>query len=420
MNRLSGADAARKIVHDPRFRSLVENGRPIPLILGAFVNGLGLARSFGEEGIPSIVLDVNFNPAFLSKYASGFLCPHPINDEEAFFSFLHELASGLPVKLFVLMTNDIWLIPVSRREQELQERFILPMSEWATIERCLDKAQLHQAALDADIPVPGTHTLDGIAAVREIEADIRYPCILKPAITVGFLEALGSNGRTLVIDSPDELKHWAERIENAGLGNVPLILQERIPGGAETLYTLTAYSNREGEIIAYSTGHKIRQYPPDAGTILSGHVVPTPAIVDMGQKLIKALKFHGISNTEFKLDSRDGIFKLIEINPRPGMWNYSVKASGINLPFLAYREALGERLEPQEGRPEELIWLDTWADLGNAVYQFRRKGYPEHALSFAAWRASIRGRKVDAIFSWQDPMPAFFRLIRPFRRLLKR
>ena len=48
---------------------------------------------------------------------------------------------------------------------------------------------------------------------------------------------------------------------------------------------------------------------------MSGRVVHEPELFRLGQNLIKAAGFYGISNTEFKKDQRDGRFKLIEINP---------------------------------------------------------------------------------------------------------
>src|SRR5690606_16075463 len=116
---------------------------------------------------------------------------------------------------------------------------------------------------------------------------------------------------------------------------------------------------------------KIRQFPPDAGTIVSGKVTDEPILFELGQRLIRSLGFHGIANTEFKRDQRDGTFKLIEINPRPGMWNWSAFSAGINLPALAYHEALGEKLGFIGGTRKELIWLRTWSDLANCLFFYR-------------------------------------------------
>ena len=146
----------------------------------------------------------------------------------------------------------------------------------------------------------------------------------------------------LIINSKQELLSFAAKLSTTIFSQKPLIIQEFIPGSVENLYTITSYANRNHEIISYSIGHKIRQDPPFAGTITSGRIDNVPQILHLSRKLVKSAKCYGISNIEFKKDERDGQYKLMEINPRSGVWNYSVKASGINLPLISYKDYFGE------------------------------------------------------------------------------
>jgi len=385
---------------------------PLPIILGGQVNGLGLVRGLGEAGIPSIVIDYRANMAAKSKYVlAGLQCPHPDEAMDAFVQYMAELGSELGTKGVLFCTNDIWLIPISKHQHELEAYYHYPMSKWDVIGQCTDKQYLYGLAAEAGVPFPQTVVLQGIRDVEAHKTHIPFPWVIKPAITVGFLEKLGSRGRTLIVKNENDLAYWQQRIVTCGLESVPLVLQESIPGGAEALYTLTAYSDPNGEILGYSTGHKIRQNPPDAGTIISGRVTPTPEIFHLGQRLIKHVGFYGISNTEFKKDARDGAFKLIEINPRPGMWNYATTATGINLPLMAYRQAIGEPVKPVEPVDTELIWLYSYLDFALSVYGFRKKGHVQYALSLRQWLASIRGKRVDAVFQKRDPIPGIYDLV---------
>ncbi|MEN6327042.1 MAG: ATP-grasp domain-containing protein [Syntrophomonas sp.] len=386
--------------------------KPCAIILGGYVNGLGLVRSLGQAGIPSIVIDSEKNIASYSKYVCDrFICPNPAEETQAFIEFMIELGKQLPYKGVIFCTDDIWLIPVSKNQMKLQSYYLYPMSSWKVIERCEDKAQLYDLANEAEIPHPKTITLNNIEELERYEEDIPFPCVLKPSITVGFMETLGSSGRTLYIETVEELVYWKNRIKNVGLSYTPLILQELIPGGAENLYTLTAYSNIDGDILAYSTGHKIRQNPPDAGTIVSGRVTPEPELFLLGQKLIKTAGYYGISNTEFKKDQRDGKFKLIEINPRPGKWNYSVMASGINLPYMAYEEVNGKKLPSVGSNEQELVWISSILDLYLSIYGYKKKGFSEYSINLWQWLATIRGgKRVSAIFMLNDLLPGLMDL----------
>jgi len=381
----------------------------IPIILGGFVNGLGLIRSFGYKKIPTILLDKKKTFSFYSRYTTGYLCPDPEKDEQEFINYLINLGKTLPNKGVLFATNDIWLIPISKNRKELSQYYHFPMAEWDVIEKCWNKKYLYPIAESNGIPIPKTFFLDTAHELDSVADQIRYPCVLKPSITIGFLEKLKSNGRAIVIEDKKELAIWKERIIQADLGDVPLILQEQVEGPPTGLYTITSYANRNSDIIAYSTGHKIRQYPPDAGTITSGRLHDDPQVYELGKKLIKSLNFHGISNIEFKKDERDNTFNLIEINPRPGMWNYSALMSGINLPYLAYCDILQKEVcQPESELSKNGVWVFLPGDLVNSLYTNRKKGYHAHVLTFRQWLNSLHGRKIFAIESLDDPLPGVY------------
>ncbi len=401
------------------FNKLLGKYDLIPVILGGGINGLGLARSFGKVKIKSIIVDHYNSFSFYSKFAKGYLVTNPIYKPDDFIRDLIELGKKIKGKGFILATNDEWLIPISKNQKELEKYFYFPMSNWEVIDKCSDKKKLYEFAIENNIPHPKTIFLDKLAEYKDKIDQISFPCILKPAIPVGFMEKMNSNKKVIRIENNEQLEIWTQRINEASLQNFPYIIQEYIDSGVENLYTITTYSNKTAEIIAYSTGHKIRQRPPDAGTIISGRVVHEPDLYKHASKLIKKIGFYGIANTEFKKDLRDGRYKLIEINPRPGKWNYSVTASGINLPYLAYREAKGENLNFIEPMKNEFVWLVLFEDIFFSLIGFKRKGNSQYSLTYKQWRKSIKGKKVFAVLSIKDFMPGimyFISLISMFRK----
>lgn len=388
-----------------RSNEVITFDKPIPVILGGHVNGLGLIRSFGRVGIPSICLDRNKSLAFYSKYSVSHICPDPESREDDFLRYLIDLGKCLPNKGMLFATNDIWLIPISKFRDILSKYFLYPMSEWEIIEKCWNKRKLYEIAQNNGIPCAKTYFIDNIYGLDAIIVDIQFPCVIKPEITIGFREKLESNGRTITVSSHQQLMHWRQQIIEKGLAETPLILQELIIGPITNLYTITSYSNKNSDITAYSIGHKIRQSPPDAGTILSGRVKYDPDVYELGKKLIKAMGYYGIANTEFKKDERDQTFKLIEINPRPGMWNYSALMSGINLPYIAYSDLLGETFELSSTTEDGKVWMMFLEDFFSSIYFFKKNGYAEYSISLIEWFRSIQGKKVFSIESWTDPFP---------------
>ena len=382
----------------------------IPVILGSGINALGLIRSFAKKNIKSIVVDSSKSYAFFSKYCNGIIVSDPIKTPDNFILDLINYGKTLKNKGFLIPTNDEWLFPISRNQKELEKYFVFSMSENKVIEDCSDKTKLYEFAKKFDIPHPKTFFLNTTDQINDIKKEIPYPCILKPTITVGYVEKLKTKGRVFRLENEKELDEIVEKIKKARLNTIPHVLQEYIIGGVENLYTITTYSNKSNDIIAYSTGHKIRQNPPDAGTIISGKVTQEPVLFDLAQRLIKNINFYGIANTEFKKDDKDGRFKLIEINPRPGKWNYSVTASGINMPYIALKEAEGEAQKPISPSKQSLIWIVFIEDFLFSLFLFKKRGYKEFSISFKQWRKSIKGKKIFPIFDIKDLGPFIFYL----------
>ena len=74
--------------------------------------------------------------------------------------------------------------------------------------------------------------------------------------------------------------------------------------------------------------------------------VEHPQVMELGLSLLKSLNWVGIAMVEFKVDPRDGIPKLMEVNPR--FWGSLQLAivSGVDFPYLILKMARGEKFEP--------------------------------------------------------------------------
>lgn len=395
-----------------------------PVILGSYVNAYGLVRSFAEAGLHSIVVAWKDDITCHSRLAEIHSAPDPVGNEVAFIDSLMNLGRSLPDGGFLLCTDDATVSLTARHRRLLEEHYCIPGVDWEVLGRCVDKRPMYDAALRANILIPFTRFCDNSDSICLIADDLPYPCMIKPAVTVGFMELLGLPGRTITVQNKDELMKLAAHLKNVELNNREYVIQEIIPGGAECLYTITAYCNKSTEIIAYSTGHKIRQHPPDAGTIISGRVVATAELLEPAQRLVSELGFQGICNIEFKKDAQTGEFKLIEINARPGMWNYSATASGINLAYIAYTDLVLNKVQPFDPSKEELVWIMTLDDLWHSVRAWRHNGYANYSIGLIQWCKTLHGRKVDPVFNLRDIGPWLFlfrhKVIFPLANKLKR
>ena len=158
-----------------------------------------------------------------------------------------------------------------------------------------------------------------------------------------------------------------------------------------------------------SFAHKrLREYPATGGASTLRESVRRDDIRDMALSLLKALDWFGVAMVEFKLDPRDGIFKLMEINPRFwGSLSLAV-AAGVNFPYLLYSMSYGENFKPVEQYQigKRCRWLLP-GDILHFIFNPRRASLlPQF---FHLWD---RNMAYD-ILSFEDPLPVLGRILTP-------
>ena len=345
---------------------------PAAVIDVGWVNGLAAIRSLGRAGVR--VLAVDHRPSalgFRSKYAEKLVSPDPFADEHAFVNFVRALG-----EVVVFPTHDDSLNAVARYADDLQ--VLTPFPAWDLLERVQSKrAQLEQAAAAGlDVPVPEPRT---------------FPVVVKPDRSVEFKRRY--RRQAFRCETPAELEDALAKTEEFGP-----IVQELVPGGDDTLYSVGSYLDAEGRPLGVFCGRKLRQTPRGIGTCRVGEAVWVQEVVDAALRLLAAFEYRGLSQVEFKRDPRDGRFKLMEINPRLWQWHGLAAACGVDLPRIAYADLTGERVP--EGRMDGhgKRWAITLLP-----------GEPP---------APQRPPYVDAVFALDDPKPALVHLARVARSAL--
>ena len=194
-----------------------------------------------------------------------------------------------------------------------------------------------------------------------------------------------------------------------------MIVTEIIPGGDERLYALYTYFDQQSRPLIIFTKRKIRQYPIHYG-IGSMHISEwEPRVADVGLRFMKGLKYRGIGIPEFKRDPRDGQYKLMEINVRCGLPIGLAAASGVDIPYIAYRDLIGEPADPPQMFKEGVKWVCFEWDLF-AFLAYRASGN----LGVLQWVRSFSGKKTYAFFAWDDPAPFFVALKGFIKCLIRR
>ncbi|TFH29817.1 MAG: hypothetical protein E4G98_03195 [Promethearchaeota archaeon] len=181
------------------------------------------------------------------------------------------------------------------------------------------------------------------------------------------------------------------------------------------MYYVSIYMDRQSRPLAVFAGKKDRVIPVGFGSASFVHSFYDPELIETALQILTVTQYQGLAGVEFKKDSRDETYKLIEVNTRFGMWDGLGAKCGMDIAYIAYRDTLNLPVKPSSSYRTGVIWLDWQRDLRAAV-AYRRKG----TLTWRAWFSSLRGEKMWAIYSRSDPLPGIFFTFRLIQKFLGR
>ncbi len=296
---------------------------------------LSIVRSLGRRGIEVTVGDItSISISSYSKYCThSFAYPPPKRDPQGFIDFLLSFLKEDSYDVLFPMDMDAILL-VAKHLEEFSKHTKVPIPSYETILRANNKVEVLRLAEEIGIPCPNTYFVEDISEVVKAKDEIGYPMVIKPR------DVFGSLGVTYVKEGEDLLEKYLGVHHRHPF---PMV-QEYIPyGGA---YGVSALLNSSGEVRASFVHKRLREYPVKGGPSTLREGVHYPELEEMGLRLLKHLKWHGVANVEFRADARDGIPKLMEVNPR--FWGSVELAivSGIDFPWLLYRMAVDGDVEP--------------------------------------------------------------------------
>ena len=142
-----------------------------------------------------------------------------------------------------------------------------------------------------------------------------------------------------------------------------MIVQEVIPGEDERLAYCCFYVDRGRRPLAVFAGRKLRILPVQFGSATYVRSFHDPDLERVSLKLLSGTGYQGLGGVEFKKDSRDERYKLIEFNARFGLWDALAVRCGIDIPHMAYQDALERPVEPRTAYRDDVIWLDSQRDI---------------------------------------------------------
>jgi predicted ATP-grasp superfamily ATP-dependent carboligase len=205
-------------------------------------------------------------------------------------------------------------------------------------------------------------------------------------------------------------------------GAYPLILQEKITGPGIGVFLCV----HRGATVALFSHRRLREKPPTGGvSVLSESIETRSDLRQYSERLLRELGWSGVAMVEFKLDARDGVPKLMEINGRFwGSLQLAVDA-GVDFPAILVATVTGDHPKSlpqyQVGIQSRWFWGDVDSLLITLFGSTQAAGSPTTARKLRSAASFLKlwgkGLRYDNP-KLSDPGPWYHESLRWFRDLL--
>ena len=371
---------------------------PVVVVNGQ-LGALAIMRSLGPLGVPLYgVSNSRQDPAMRSRYCrEAFELRFNEDRPEPYLAGLLDIARRLGRRAILIATSDETTQFVADNADVLREHFLFQENSPERIRQLASKREMFGTATKYGVPTPDTkfpRTIDDVHAY--IRDGGSFPVMLKGIY--GNRLQLRTSKKMEIVRTPEELVDAYRRMEDPQAPN--LMIQELIPGTDDQVYIFNGYFDRNSDCLAGFTGYKVRQYPVHVGCASLGECRWVEEVASTTIDFMKAIGYQGILDIGYRLDPRDGKYKVLDINPRVGQaFRLFVAENDHDVVKALYLDFTGQQqppVVPREGRR----WAIEDCDLISSIDYYR-----EGTLRPVQWLRSYRRLEELAWFDWRDPAP---------------
>ena len=371
---------------------------PVVVINGQ-LGALAIMRSLGPLGVPLYGVSNELTaPALRSRYcrerfASRFDEDHPTR----YLDVLLDIGRKLGERSILIATSDETTQFVADHAGALSEYFVFQNNSPTLIRQLASKKEMFGLATKHHVPTPDTRFPQRLEDVLAYAENGSFPVMLKGIY--GNRLQLRTRKKMAIVNTPRELIDAYRSMEDPESPN--LMIQELIPGGDDQVFIFNGYFNHQSECLVGYTGYKVRQFPVHVGCASLGECRWIEKVATTTTDFMKAIGYQGILDIGYRLDPRDGEYKVLDINPRVGQaFRLFVSENDHDVVKSLYLDLTGQEQPPASPRREGRRWMIEDFDIISSIDYFN-----EGTLRPGEWLRSFKGLEEGAWFSWRDPAP---------------
>ncbi|MGC0423039.1 ATP-grasp domain-containing protein [Embleya sp. AB8] len=394
----------------------VELDRSVPALLfkvGRYPlhqGSVGAVRSLGRAGVPvHAVVEDAFTPTARSRHlARRHVWPTTgLEDPAALVDRLLRIGRRLPARAVLVPTDDEAALLAAGARDRLAECFLLPEIDPELPAGLAGKRGLYERCLAHGVPAPDTRFPADAEQLVAFADELGYPVVVKNPAPWERLRTPVVAGTTVVPD----------RRSLVALVGSPrgVLLQSYVPREFAQDWIVHLYAAPDGRCAPVFTGLKLRSWPPHAGVTTYARALANPGLARCSARLCRAIGYRGPADLDWRLDLRDGRYKLVDFNPRVGaQFRMFETDRGLDVVRALHLDLTGRPIPSgvqREGRRYIAEHLDVAAFV---AYRGRtgapgRPGFPPD-----------RGGLEPAWLALDDPLPAAVTAVRALGLAIRR
>jgi len=287
----------------------------------------------------------------------------------------------------VVPTTDFSAALLSKNKEELSRYAYIAVSDWDTFKIAMDKYETMKICMKNSIPCP--KTLLDVSSIEDIlNSEISFPIVVKPRIGYG---AIGFH----IVESEQQLVNLLNKMD---IDLSSMIIQEFIPQ-SDMQYVVAIYVDDNNKVKTALVFSKNRWFPINGGASTLSITVDDDDIINNCKRLVELINWRGCADIDLIRDPRDGIAKIMEINPRTSGNVKICFEAGVDLARQILESACKEEVTEYKDYKKDIRLRCIHTDLLwfiKSKNRFRTK---------PSWFSLYKTK--DQIFSIEDPLPWF-------------
>lgn len=277
--------------------------------------GVGAIRTLGRLGVPVYAMvEDRWTPAALSRYLTGAFVRRTDGTEEAaeLVAALLEIGTAIGRPSVPVATDDEAALLLAEHRAELSPYFLLPQVPAGLPRRLASKAGLAELCGRYGVPTPAAWVPQDYRELLAVGREHGYPLVLKNLEAWTRLRAPAVPHTTVVHDEASLRRACPPGAE------LSVLVQEYLPPERAEDWITHLCCGPDGTAPVVFTGRKLRSWPPGAGVTTRARSLVNRELASVAVEFCVRLGYRGAADLDWRLDRRDGRYKLVDFNPRTG------------------------------------------------------------------------------------------------------